>query len=192
MLFDQRKKDFLGNLDKLDKSRKGSVDEKIRRHIELINSMDDYYTTSSCSGRILLLAKPEVGKKHEAIWVFVKHDVVSLEEVKIGLEKEVPYDVLLKEEGAIFHICCRNVEKANQLLQMARYLGFKRSGIIACSKNIIIEIVAPYALCTPVKVDGKVVVSDEYLEILINRANQSLLKNFEILELFYEKLSELK
>lgn len=44
-----------------DFSRKGSVDEPIRELVELINSQDQYFTTSSCSGRIIVLSdKSEV------------------------------------------------------------------------------------------------------------------------------------
>jgi len=39
-----------------DKSRKGSVDERILSLTALINSTDDLFTTSTCSGRIILFA----------------------------------------------------------------------------------------------------------------------------------------
>ena len=39
-----------------DLSRKGSVDEPIRELVDFINSSDSYFTTSSCSGRIVVLA----------------------------------------------------------------------------------------------------------------------------------------
>jgi tRNA(Phe) wybutosine-synthesizing methylase Tyw3 len=39
-----------------DLSRKGSVDEPIRNLVNFINSKSQYFTTSSCSGRILVLA----------------------------------------------------------------------------------------------------------------------------------------
>lgn len=37
-----------------DKSRKGSVDDRIKDLVCLINSTDDFFTTSTCSGRIIL------------------------------------------------------------------------------------------------------------------------------------------
>ena len=51
-LFSQRKKDVLL---KSDKSSIGNVDEKISSLCNKINSKEDFYTTSSCSGRILLM-----------------------------------------------------------------------------------------------------------------------------------------
>ena len=37
-------------LTKIDKSKKGQIDEQIKPLCDLINSSVDYYTTSSCSG----------------------------------------------------------------------------------------------------------------------------------------------
>lgn len=50
--FDIEKKRVLN--EKLDISRKGSIDEPIVDLIEYINCESNYYTTSSCSGRIVI------------------------------------------------------------------------------------------------------------------------------------------
>lgn len=41
-------------LNKSDFSKKGSVDEDISHIVSFINNHDKYFTTSSCSGRIIL------------------------------------------------------------------------------------------------------------------------------------------
>lgn len=46
-------------LGRADLSRKGSVDEPIRELIGFINQQESYYTSSSCSGRVVLFS--EVG-----------------------------------------------------------------------------------------------------------------------------------
>lgn len=43
------------SLSKADLSRKGSVDEDAAEVVELLNSREEFFTTSSCAGRILLL-----------------------------------------------------------------------------------------------------------------------------------------
>lgn len=43
--------------DSIDLSRKGNIDESIRELISFINSLDEYVTTSSCSGRIIVVSK---------------------------------------------------------------------------------------------------------------------------------------
>lgn len=42
-------------LKKLDLSKKGSVDEGITHVVSLINSREEFFTTSSCSGRTILI-----------------------------------------------------------------------------------------------------------------------------------------
>ena len=56
-LFKQQKATCLS---KTDFSRKGSVDERISDLVQFINACDQYFTTSSCSGRICLFEEPEV------------------------------------------------------------------------------------------------------------------------------------
>ena len=75
--FLQRKKDVLS---KIDKSSIGKWDEKIISLCEKINSKENYYTTSSCSGRILLMV--DQSKKGEDLFLFVSHDKVSFKELK--------------------------------------------------------------------------------------------------------------
>ncbi|KEP67670.1 UNVERIFIED_CONTAM: hypothetical protein HHA_227400 [Hammondia hammondi] len=41
-----------------DKSKKGSVDEEIRPLLDAINKLKNFYTSSSCAGRILLVGTP--------------------------------------------------------------------------------------------------------------------------------------
>lgn len=42
-------------LSKADLSRKGSVDEDVVELVQFLNTRDQFFTTSSCAGRILLL-----------------------------------------------------------------------------------------------------------------------------------------
>lgn len=47
-----------------DLSRKGSIDEPIRELVDCINLSEKYFTTSSCSGRIVVLAETAEEVKH--------------------------------------------------------------------------------------------------------------------------------
>ena len=71
MGFDNEKKNTLS---KLDKSTKGSIDEPILPVLDLINDMEDYYTTSSCSGRIMIF-EPS-GQRH-VDWLHVTHEKIT-------------------------------------------------------------------------------------------------------------------
>ena len=44
-------------LGKVDLSRKGSVDEPIRELIGFLNLQESFYTTSSCSGRVVIFSE---------------------------------------------------------------------------------------------------------------------------------------
>ena len=59
-------------LEKKDKSKKSSIDSPILNLVDKINSSKDYYTTSSCSGRIVLLEKKS-DKKQESRWLLIIH-----------------------------------------------------------------------------------------------------------------------
>lgn len=56
--FKLKKKSIVG--DTLDLSRKGNIDESIKELISFINSLDEYVTTSSCSGRIIVVSKVSI------------------------------------------------------------------------------------------------------------------------------------
>lgn len=81
--FTKEKSDFLG---KKDKSRKGSVDGDIKSVIKIINSKEDYCTTSSCAGRIVLL-EIKSRNKNDCNWIFVKHNKVAFNEINKALIK---------------------------------------------------------------------------------------------------------
>ncbi len=81
--FAKEKSDFLR---KKDKSKKGTVDEDIKEIVNVINSKQDYYTTSSCSGRIVLL-EMKSKRKYECNWIFTKHNKVNFDEIYNALKK---------------------------------------------------------------------------------------------------------
>ena len=83
MLFDQQKKDCLN---RIDKSIKKSIDKDIRPLVNLINNLNDYYTTSSCSGRILLIEK-KTDKKKDARFVFAEHKKANFKATENQKEK---------------------------------------------------------------------------------------------------------
>ena len=73
MTFESNKKTILS---KIDKSKKGEIDKPIKKLIILINKSKNYYTTSSCSGRIVLLAKKS-GEKKGSKWLFSSHKKIN-------------------------------------------------------------------------------------------------------------------
>ncbi|MEA3414418.1 MAG: tRNA wybutosine-synthesizing 3 family protein, partial [Nanoarchaeota archaeon] len=131
--FEQRKKDVLS---KKDKSSIGKWDEKIVSLCEKINSLENYYTTSSCAGRVVVIK--DESKKGPGLFKFVSHDLVNFEDFILKIKK-LKGNFKFKQEPPILHVACRNLESAKKLLENGLKI-FKRSGIISLGKNFIVEL----------------------------------------------------
>jgi len=180
--FEHGKEQFLA---KLDKSKKGSIDSGVKRLVNLINRNPDYYTTSSCSGRSMLIIVPEKGKKWESKWFYTTHGKTSFSELKGNLKEAPEGMVWFKKEGAILHVCCRTIESAADLADAAVKAGFRRSGILA-RKKIIVEINDTEKIEAPVAMDGRALISDDYLKILVQLANEKQERTKEKIKSFCE------
>ena len=169
------KKTFLA---KLDKSKKGDIDERILPLIKIINSKPNYYTTSSCSGRVYFWRGS--GKKNENEWINVHHELIDASffelEDKSGL-------IWLRLEPMILHIACKDLDSANLLLEKIRIL-YKKSCILSASHKIIIEIRGSEMIEMPFYENGKLLFNGErdWLIGLINEKMSKIWKGIEKLE----------
>lgn len=170
MAFQQHKADFLK---KLDKSKKGTIDKEVLPLINLINKKPHYYTTSSCSGRIVILSKKSE-KKQESNWLFKTHKPTSFKEIKSKLKNHPKHKVWFRFEPLILHIVADTIQNAQKLVNIARNIGFKRSGIQSTRKKITIEIASTEILATIIADKGKLLINDDYLKVLIKEANKKL------------------
>ena len=189
MDFEKEKK---GCLSKIDKSKKGSIDNKIKKLVDYINSLPNYYTTSSCSGRILLIIRPKSGKKCDVNFLLASHDKVSFKEIKLCLENIPEQDLWFRQESMILHVACRTIEYAQKILDLSTLAGFKHSGIITTRKKIVVEIIGSEQFDTIIAKHGKLFISDEYLRLLINEANSKLEINSRKIKKFYNLVKNIK
>lgn len=187
MTFENQKKTFLA---KLDKSKKGSIDKEIRPLVDLINKNPNYYTTSSCSGRIVLLSKKSE-KKQEAEWLLISHKSIDLSAVKKALSNIPENEVWFRFEPLITHVAARTIEDAQKLIDNARAVGFKRSGIQSTRKKIVIEIASTEIIDAIIADKGKLLVDEDYLKILIEKANKKIEKNKNKIKRFYTLFKKL-
>lgn len=165
-----------------DKSKKGSIDKEILPLLNLINSSQDYYTTSSCAGRIMLFIEKK--KKDDSEWSFSSHSLVRMKEIGPYLEK-LPQDTMwLRMEPPILHICARDMDSADRLVKLANDSGFRRSSLLGFKKRIIIEIMIPEKLDAPVSEKKKMIIDAAYLKTLLKHANSRLKKSRERLKKF--------
>lgn len=188
--FDKRKKEFLKKLEEAEK--KGEVDKDIISLLHFINSLQDYFTTSSCSGRIILL-KPGKTKK-ESEFLFKKHSRVEYYEIKekiLELSKMNISEVWLKVDPVILHVDCRDLESARKMLDIARESGWKRSGMIVIRPwRYLLELESTERLETIIIYNGKILPDEDYLKILVEKANNRLQRTKEKLRRFFQNLKK--
>ena len=219
--FPQRKKDVLS---KKDKSSKNDWDKKIKSLCKKINSFENYYTTSSCSGRIVLMIDKK--KKAPKLFQFMSHDLIDFEELKKNLNKIIKLhsqvcdiskkqlteknhikskeqlntpkqkisDILLtasdnfrakqrqiikfKQEPCILHVACETLKDAEELYKKAKLSGWKRSGIISSGKRFVVELNSTEKLEFPIINKNKIIVSDEFLKLIVKKSNENLKKSW--------------
>jgi len=183
MNFEQEKKK---QLEKTDKSSKGSWDKKIINLINKINNNAHYYTTSSCSGRIMLIKDSE-GKK-PGLFVFVSHDKLNFAELMTEINN-ISFKGLIwfKLDSCILHVACKSVSDAVVLLNKAKLAGWKRSGIMNIGKRNLVELISTETMSFPVINNCKLLVSEDFLKLSLEKANEKL----ERIWLKIEKLEKL-
>jgi len=143
------------------------VDKKALPVIKRINEMADFFTTSSCSGRIALLEIPEPGSKRKARFLGKWHDEIGMAEIEKALEKSRNGEIWFLVQPPIFHVFTISLKNARFLLHTAIQSGFKYSSIKAINGKIMVEILSTERMDVPVGKDGKLYVSKNYLKLLI-------------------------
>lgn len=176
MDFAKEKQEFLA---RTDKSRKGSIDTPILDLVTKINVRNEYYTTSSCSGRVLVIEHHPSQRKDKMNWLFASHELVETIQ-----PFEMPTnEVWFRMEPAILHVACNTIEAAQSLLTKAQEAGFKRSGILTIGKSrVIVELISTEKIETIVGKEGKWLIDKNYLAILIEKSNQKLKRTWEKIE----------
>lgn len=173
--FSNQKKFALLRLEKA--LKRGEVDQAILPLIQYINSLDNFYTTSTCSGRIAILQ--DLGSKKENFHLKKWHREVEFSELKSVIEKLPSKGITwFIQESSIMHIVSKNFEGGVNLLRLALSNGFKHSGFQGLKDGrFIVEICSSERMEVPIASDGNLLVSDEYLKYILNLANKKFLKS---------------
>ncbi|XP_027876378.1 tRNA wybutosine-synthesizing protein 3 homolog isoform X2 [Xiphophorus couchianus] len=153
------------SLNRLDLSKKGSVDEDIEHVVSLLNSCEQFFTTSSCSGRIILIdgaAGSSDAHKQNCVWLFVSHQKCTCDDLMSGLSRACG-DAVLKFEPFVLHVQCRRLEDA-QLLAVRSTHGLE----------------------VPLSRHGKLLVDEDYIQFLTQIANQKMEENLRRVQRFFQ------
>ena len=159
--------------------RKALAEDKVDRDIipllEKINSLDNYFTTSSCSGRISVMEMPHFGDKLNSVWLGKWHREVTVEEVLEAIEKHKTGQLWFLVRSPILHVAARTMEDAVRLLNLSIGLGFKYSSIKSVShKKLLVEIRSTERMDVPLGENGELWVSGEYIKRIVNLSNAQM------------------
>jgi tRNA wybutosine-synthesizing protein 3 len=188
-IFEEQKKKALERL------RIMGADEEVVEIIGVLNRLDNFYTTSSCSGRVALICIPEIGAKREAEFVGKWHRVVTKEEVSEAIKTPKKGELWLISQSPILHVSCRGLEKAKTLLRVAIESGFKYSGIKAISKDngkVMVEIMSTERMDVPLGKDDMFFCGESYMDYIIQKANSTLTRGKVKLKRLYYGLEKLE
>ncbi|RLF29949.1 MAG: hypothetical protein DRN05_00450 [Thermoplasmata archaeon] len=190
-------KNFLDAKEKALKSlekacREKEVDHKILPILTIINKSPQYYTTSSCSGRIVLLQIPSIGDKKHARFLGKWHKTIQKHEILLSMKKAERGLIWLIAQPPILHIGSKTIESADRLIKTAILSGFKNSALKFTEKKIIVEICSTERLDAPIGENKNLFCSDEHLQLLVDIANMVVRKSDEKLQRFEKKLKNIE
>lgn len=164
--------------------KKGEADKLIYNLCKLINSKKKFFTSSSCSGRIILLGIFGRGKNN-AYFHRKWHSKVSFEEVWNSLNEETKGTIWFKMESFIIHIGALSKNDAIKILDIKNKAGIKRGGIISMKPGkIIVELIGTEDIAIPVKIGEKVIVSEGFMRESVKQANKKMEENLKRLKVF--------
>ncbi|KAM6457010.1 tRNA wybutosine-synthesizing protein 3 homolog isoform 3-T3 [Liasis olivaceus] len=178
-------------LSRADASRKGSVDEPIEGIVRLLNGRETFCTTSSCSGRVVVLEQPPAAHsaaKQSCTWLMVTHQLCTTKDVLTALQKAAA-DAIFKFEPFVLHVQCQDLQDAQLLHTVAIEAGFRNSGITVSRKGkIMMAVRSTHCLEVPLTQKGRLMVSEEYVDFVVQVANRKMEENGKRIDRFYSSL----
>jgi tRNA wybutosine-synthesizing protein 3 len=155
----------------------GRMDEDFIPLCDFIEKTKNYFTTSSCAGRIALISLGEEETKQESAFYRKWHRQVKPKEVLDAVNEFRGKILWFKQEPLIFHLGTNNLENARKILSLCEKAGIKRAGIkVAKEGKFIVEMLGTQNITTPIK-EGKITVDEKYLKYLIKKANEKFATN---------------
>jgi tRNA wybutosine-synthesizing protein 3 len=160
----------------LDRSLAGGIDPPIAPLCEFLNNQPDFYTTSSCSGRVVLFwqrgreeqeqeqqqeqeqeeeeeEEPSIErtKANGGSWLYITHDPEPSYETMMESARALPSTglVVFKQEPFLLHVRCRTLAAAAVLYQLARDSGLRESGLVRGGVSILCAVHAGCDLPVP-------------------------------------------
>lgn len=162
-------------LKKLEEAKnQGLVDSGILTLLDVINKSENYYTSSSCAGRIVLLELPKIGDKKNAEFLGKWHRKIQISEVLPSVKKASEGQLWFLAQSSIVHIGARTDIDAEYMLKTAISSGFKNSGLKSLGKKIIVEVCSTERFDVPIGKNGLLFCDEKYISLLVEIANEMI------------------
>lgn len=177
---------------KLERARVAKeVDDKILPILDIINSLDNYYTSSSCAGRILLIQIPSIGDKKNAVFLGKWHREIEGREIIDTVKKSEKGFIWILAQSPIIHICAKTLDDGDKMVKLGNRSGFKNSSLKSVKGRIVVEIASTERLDAPIGKNGKIFCNKELLNLLVRIANDVLKRSDKKLERLKEELNKI-
>ncbi len=172
--------------------KENKVDLEVVELVELINGFEQYYTTSSCAGRLIIISKSSVRNKYNTTFHFKSHSpsAITIENVGFPIEFE-QNELWLLLEPPNFHVGCSDLENMLKLLNLSKKAGFGQSKIQSVKPTLTIEVLGTSRISLPIGNEKKMVVSQDYLEYILKAASSMLKEEQKRLEILQDFLLNL-
>ncbi|MEM4390298.1 MAG: hypothetical protein QXX06_00385 [Candidatus Diapherotrites archaeon] len=158
--------------------RQGKVDPQIVSLCEFVKSTKNYFTSSSCSGRILLIEKLGV-RKIDNFFHRKWHREISKSELLEALDVQTSGELWFRVDPFILHLGCADLESAIIAFNAMKKAGVKRGGIIVAEpEKFLIEFQGTNVMSFPIKVNEVLLANDLLIDNLVLKANALLVENY--------------
>jgi tRNA wybutosine-synthesizing protein 3 len=164
------------------------VDTEVISLLERINTDERFVTTSSCSGRIVLLSLPRLGDKKQALFLGCWHHTPTTDDIKDAMKKYSMGQLWLLAQPPIFHIAARDINSATLMLSIGIEAGFKLSGIKTLQNQCLVELLSTERLDMPIGKDGIIYPDEVLLRFLLETAETVIIRSKEKLQRLDQKL----
>ncbi len=150
----------------------------------------NYFTTSTCSGRITLMELELDEAKRENAFYRKWHRIVRKKEAWNAIQNyEGKKNLWLRQDPFVFVIGTNTTENAKKIFRICQACGIKRYGIHYFEEGkFLIEVFGTQSMSVPVIEKGKIMVDEKYVHTLIDFANQKWKRNDSTLKRFCSAL----
>ena len=165
----------------------GRMDEDFIPFCNFIVSTKNYFTSSSCAGRIALIGLGVDESKQESAFYRKWHRKVKPKEVLDAVKNFDGKVLWFKQEPLILHLGANSIESAKNILSLCEKVGIKRAGIkVAKDGKFIVEMLGTQSITVPIK-EGKVLAEKKFLLYLIKKANEKFEKNQDLIKKLFKQ-----